>query len=77
MTNSVDSEQEQKTPRIVTALLGALFVLLAFAIVLLVDQSMLVGAIVAALVIGLLGVDACISSARDRPSLLQRIGPLP
>ena len=77
MTNSVDSEQKQKTPRILTALLGAFFVLLAFAIVLLVDQSMLVGAIVAALVIGLLGVDACISAALDRPSLLQRIGPLP
>ena len=77
MTNSVDSEQKQKTPRILTASLGAFFVLLAFAIVLLVDQSMLVGAIVAALVIGLLGVDACISAARDRPSLLQRIGPLP
>jgi len=61
----------------VTAVFGAFLILLAVVILLSVDQSMIVGAVVAALVIGLLGVDACVSAARDKASLLQRIGPLP
>ncbi len=77
MTDPVERKQHSKAPRIVTALFGAFFIVLAFAIVLSVEPSMLVGAVVAALAIGLLGVDACISAARDKPSLLQRIGPLP
>jgi len=78
MTNPVDRDkQRSKTPRIVTAVFGAFLILLAVVILLSVDQSMIVGAVVAALVIGLLGVDACVSAARDKASLLQRIGPLP
>jgi len=78
MTNPVDREKQRwKAPRVVTAAFGACLVVLAIVILLSVDQSMLVGAIVAALVIGLLGVDACISALRDKPSLLHRIGPLP
>ena len=70
-------KQRSKTHRIVTAILGAFLVLLAVAILLLVDRSMIVGAVVAALAVGSLGIDACVSAARDRPSLLERIGPLP
>ena len=70
-------KQRSKTSRIVTALFGAFLVLLAVAILVSVDRSMIVGSVVAASAIGLLGVDACISAVRDKPSLLQRIGPLP
>jgi hypothetical protein len=61
----------------VTAAFGVFFVLLAIGIVLSVDGSMFVGAAVAALVVGLLGVDACVSAIRGKRSLLERIGPLP
>ena len=78
MTTPLDPiKQRSKTPRVVTALFGAFFILLAVAILLSADRSMIVRAVLGALVIGLLGVDACISAARDKPSLLQRIGPLP
>ena len=70
-------EQRSRTSRVVTALFGAFFILLAVAILIWVDRSMIVGAVVAASAIGLLGVEACISAVRDKPSLLQRIGPLP
>lgn len=65
------------TRRVVTALFGVFFIVMAGAIMASVDESMIVGGIVAAAVIGLLGLEACVSAARDRPSLLQRIGPLP
>jgi len=78
MTNPVDREKQRwKTPRIVAAGFGAFLIVLAIVILLSVDQSMIVGAVVVALVIGLLGVDACVGAVRDKPSLLQRIGPLP
>ena len=70
-------KQRSKTARVVTAVFGAFLILLALAILLLVDRSMIVGGIVAALVLGFLGVDACVSAVRDRPALVQRIGPLP
>ena len=61
----------------VTAVVGVFLILLAIGIVLVADRSMLIGAVVAASAIGTLGVDACISAARSRRSLLERIGPLP
>ena len=78
MTNRADSDKPRsRTQRLVTAVFGVFFVLLAVAIPLSVDRSMLVGAAVAALAVGILGVDACVSALRNRRSLLERIGPLP
>ena len=78
MRNPIDPvKQRPRTLRVVTALFGVFLILLAVAILLLVDRSMIVGGVVAALVLGLLGVDACVSAARDKPALVQRIGPLP
>jgi hypothetical protein len=57
--------------------MGALFVALAIAIVAVVERPMGLGALIAALVIGLLGFDALINAVRNRRSLLSRIGPLP
>jgi len=70
-------KQRSRTPRVVTALFGVFLIVLAGAILLFVDRSMLFGGVVAALVLGLLGVDACVGAARDKPALVQRIGPLP
>jgi hypothetical protein len=78
MRNPIDpAKQKPKTLRVVTALFGMFLIVLAGAILLLVDQSMIIGGVIAALVLGLLGVDACVSAARDKPALVQRIGPLP
>ena len=57
--------------------MGALFVALAIAIIVVVDRPIGLGALVAAMVIGLLGIDALISAVRAKRSLLSRIGPLP
>ena len=69
--------QRSKAVRLVTALFGVFFIGMAVAIVLSFDRSMPLGAIVAALALAALGVDACVSAARNRRSLLERIGPLP
>ena len=66
-----------ETQRVVTAAFGAFFILLAIAIVVLAERAMLIGALIAALAVGLLGIDACVSAVRRKRSLLQRIGPLP
>jgi len=57
--------------------IGLLFVGVAVAIVRLADPASPVGSLLAALVIGGLGVDALFSAARGRRSLLSRLGPLP
>jgi hypothetical protein len=78
MTDPVDRDKQgAKTPRVVTAVFGAFLILLAIGILLWVEQSMIVGAVIAASAVGWLGVDACVSAARNKPSLLERIGPLP
>lgn len=61
----------------VTAMFGLFFILIAIGIILSVEGSMFLGAVVAALAVGLLGVDACISAIRNKRSMLERIGPLP
>ena len=66
-----------KTYRWVTAMVGLLFAGIAVVIIYTADSSNRVGAYGAALAIGGLGLDAMISAARDRTSLLSRIGPLP
>jgi hypothetical protein len=70
-------QDDLRGSRIVTGCIGALFVALAIAIVAVVERPMGPGALIAALVIGLLGIDALINAVRNRRSLLSRIGPLP
>jgi hypothetical protein len=65
------------TYRWVTALVGLLFVGLAIAILATATPQTRVGAYVAALVVGGLGADAIVSAARNRLSILARLGPLP
>ncbi len=76
---SVDGREQDESQgsRIVTGCMGALFVALAIAIIVVVDRPIGLGALVAAMVIGLLGIDALISAVRAKRSLLSRIGPLP
>lgn len=57
--------------------IGLLFVGLAIGIVLLAEPASSVGSLLAALVIGGLGLDALLCAARRRRSLLSRLGPLP
>ena len=61
--------------RIVTGGFGVLFIGLALAI--LVTSEISFGVLIAAFVVGGLGMDAIVSAFRGRTSLLARIGPLP
>jgi hypothetical protein len=61
--------------KIVTAVFGLFFVVLAVAIVAVADRT--VGPLVAAAVVSVLGIDAIVSASSNKPSLLSRIGPLP
>jgi hypothetical protein len=63
------------THRIVAATFGALFTVIAAAILAVAELTF--GSVVAAAVIGTLGIDAIVSAYRDTASLLSRIGPLP
>ncbi len=66
-----------RSSRLVDLLCGVLFVVLAGAILALSDQPTTAGSILAALVVGGLGVEAIFSATRGKRSLLARIGPLP
>jgi len=61
--------------RLVTAAFGLLFLAISIAILVVSDRT--VGPILAAAVIGVLGIDATASAFRNKRSLLSRIGPLP
>lgn len=61
--------------RMVTGLVGALFVGVAIVIMFTAGNDVYSG--LAALVIGALGVEAIVSAVRGRRALLSRIGPLP
>lgn len=61
--------------RLVTAAFGLFFT--ALAVVILIVSELSVGPVVAASVIGALGIDAIVSAYRKIPSVLSRIGPLP
>jgi len=54
-----------------------MFVGIAIAIVYTSASDQPMGAFVTAALVGLIGVDALVSAARNRRSLLSRIGPLP
>ncbi|OKH44786.1 hypothetical protein NIES30_21360 [Phormidium tenue NIES-30] len=62
--------------RWVTATVGLVFIALAIAILFTADHHNLQTAL-AAVIVGGLGADALVSAARNRLSILARIGPLP
>lgn len=61
--------------RLITAAFGAFFTVCAIALFLLSDRTIF--PLLAAAVIGLLGIDAIVNAFRARRSLLSRLGPLP
>ena len=63
--------------RIVDLLFGIFLVLMAVAILVWSEPSSFAGSIVAAVVVGGLGIEAIFSAARGKRPLLARIGPLP
>jgi len=69
--------KNRNTHRYVEVMFGMFFLALAVLILLAGWKSNPLGAVIAALVVGFLGADAIISTVRDKPSLLSRIGPLP
>ena len=71
----LDRDKGSRGYRLITAVVGALFSAIAVAI--LVVSELTVGPVLAAVVLGFLGVDAILGAWRNRPSLLSRIGPLP
>lgn len=78
MREPSDSEPlRSKTYRLITVGVGALFVAIAVAIAVLTDISTQPGALLAAVIIGVLGFDALLGAIRNKRSLLSRIGPLP
>jgi hypothetical protein len=69
--------QHSRLDRIVTSAFGLLLLGLAIAIILLTEGGMSTGPLLVSAVLAALGLDALISVARNRRSLLSRIGPLP
>ncbi len=63
------------TYRLITAAIGLLFAVVG--VVILFVSNFTIGPVVTAAVIIILGIDAVVSSYRNKPSLLSRIGPLP
>ena len=63
------------TYRLVTAAFGLFFTFIAIGI--LIASEFTLGPVVAAAIIGFLGIDAIVSAYRKTSSLLSRIGPLP
>jgi small basic protein len=78
MTHKATSREDQGTrERVAAALIGAFFVGIALAILASFVHELSVGPVLAAVVIGGLGIEALISAVRKRRCLLSRIGPLP
>ncbi len=77
MSDNGRNQDESHGGHIVTGCMGVLFVALAIAIIVVADWPLGPGALVAALVIASLGIDALISVVRGKRSWLSRIGPLP
>ena len=71
-------EKTQSAPeRIAAAVIGTLFTGIAVAIVVYSAHDLSVGALVASVVIGALGIEALVSAMRNRRCLISRIGPMP
>lgn len=78
MNDNADRPKGEGTrERVAAVLIGALFVGIALAILVSFMQDLSAGPVLAALVIGSLGIEALLSAARNRRCLLSRIGPLP
>jgi hypothetical protein len=78
MTDNPNPAKDQGTrERVAAVLIGALFVGIALAILASFMHDLSVGPLLAAVVIGGLGIEALLSAARNRRCLLSRIGPLP
>ncbi|WP_291014485.1 hypothetical protein [Hydrogenophaga sp.] len=68
-------EKGTRAYRLITAVVGALFSVVS--VTLLVVTELTMGPVLAAVVLGFLGVDAIMGAWYNRPSLLARIGPWP
>jgi hypothetical protein len=78
MTHKANPREDQGTrDRVAAAVIGAFFVGIALAILASFVHDLSVGPVLAAAVIGGIGVEALLSAARNRRCLLSRIGPLP
>jgi hypothetical protein len=66
-----------KVERVFNTVLGLLLVAVAVWILVVTSPSPSIGAVIASLVAGGLGVDGLVSAIRSRPSLLSRLGPMP
>ena len=78
MTHRAKPREDQGTrDRVAAAVIGAFFVGIALAILASFLHDLSVGPVLAAVVIGGLGIEALISAVRKRRCLLSRIGPLP
>lgn len=76
MPNAPDRQGTRSTTyRLFTAALGVVFVGTAAVILAISEHTF--GPVIAAVVIGALGIDAIISALRNRESWLARIGPMP
>jgi small basic protein len=78
MSHKANPREDHETrERVAAALIGAFFVGIALAILASFVHELSVGPVLAAVVIGGLGIEALISAVRKRRCLLSRIGPLP
>lgn len=71
------SPSTSTSARIVDLLFGLLLAAIAVAILIWSEPSTLAGSLVAALILGGLGIESIYSAKRRRRSLVARIGPLP
>jgi putative Mn2+ efflux pump MntP len=76
MQSSHDNAGQTTAYRVVTAVVGLVFVASAV-LILSMGASPDLKQWIAAAIIGLLGLDALVSAFRNKRSLLSRIGPLP
>ena len=75
--NRHDSRSGGRLDRWVAAAIGALFIAIALFILVSSPDALGLGALLAVVVIGGLGLEAVVSAVRNRRCLLSRIGPLP
>ena len=68
-------ETKSMTHRLVTGAFGAFFTVIAIVVFVVSDRT--IGPLLAAICLGLLGINAMVSAYRNTPSILSRIGPLP
>lgn len=75
--SSEDRLNQSKSHRAITSAFGLFFIGVAILIALTSDESTRLAALLLAMLIGGLGLEALISAIRSKRSLLSRIGPLP